>query len=160
MEARTTRVKTAAGRRRRSVPRAVRIVVGLLVCQALLLAAIGVYPAFVEPLLSYLPAELGGAHSPGGENAASSAIVFVPLGLLALIAVPGFLLLQPAAWVVAMFVQGMSLAGALILYFTAKPGYVYPIMVVGVIMVLYLNYAEVADAFPSRPSQRQGEEAR
>jgi hypothetical protein len=38
---------------------------------------------------------------------------------------------------------------ALVLYLTTKPAYVSVLMASGVLMVVYLNYSEVANAFGS-----------
>jgi hypothetical protein len=75
--------------------------------------------------------------------------LIVVQGLLAFLAAIGLLRLRRTAWVLAMAVQGIQLLIALVLYFTTKPWYAYPIMAFGVLMVLYLNYSAVADAFPA-----------
>jgi len=82
-------------------------------------------------------------------------LLIVLQGLLAISSGLGLLRVQPAAWVIAMSVQGIQLLVALILYFTHKPGYVYPIMAYGVLMVLYLRYSPVADAFMEQRPQVQ-----
>jgi len=74
-------------------------------------------------------------------------LVFGSLGLLALLAGIGFLRLWRTAWVVAMFLQGLCLVTALILYFDHKPAYVYLLMGYSILMVIYLNYSEVYATF-------------
>ncbi len=78
---------------------------------------------------------------------------FIPLGLLALIATLGFLQLRPGAWVIAMLVQGLTLLTALVAYFGAgsRSPVLYIMMFCAVIMVLYLNYAEVPLVFRVQP---------
>lgn len=80
-----------------------------------------------------------------------------PLGLLALVAAGGFLRLRPGAWVMAMLVQGLTLLIAIIFYFRYRPQnlLIYGMMVYALIMVLYLNYAEVPAIFRAQPGEDQ-----
>jgi len=80
-----------------------------------------------------------------------------PLGVLALVAAAGFLRLRPGAWVMAMLVQGLSLLVALVFYFRYRPQdlLIYGMMVYALIMVLYLNYAEVPAVFRVQPGEEQ-----
>lgn len=84
----------------------------------------------------------------------------VPLSLLALIAVIGFVQLRPGAWVVAMLLQGMLLLMALIAYFSSAEDepMLYVMLLYGVVMVLYLNYAEVPLVFRVQPGEAPVEE--
>jgi len=50
--------------------------------------------------------------------------------------------------------QGLNLALALLLYFGGRPAFVYPMMLYGVFMVLYLHQADVQAAF--RPPVEAG----
>jgi hypothetical protein len=52
----------------------------------------------------------------------------------------------------------VQLTLALVLYATTKPAYVSALMASGVLMVIYLNYSEVANAFGS--PQREAERGR
>ena len=80
-----------------------------------------------------------------------------PLGVVALIAAAGFLRLRAGAWVMAMLVQGLALLVALIFYFRYRPQnlLIYGMMVYALIMVLYLNYAEVPAIFRAQPGQEE-----
>jgi hypothetical protein len=80
-----------------------------------------------------------------------------PLGLLALATAFGFLRLRPGAWVMAMLVQGLTLLVALIFYVRYRPqgGIVYGMMIYAIIMVLYLNYAEVPAVFRAHPAEEE-----
>lgn len=86
--------------------------------------------------------------------------VFIPLSILALIAAVGFLRPRPGAWVIAMMVQGLMLLAALIRYFGAGPrdAVLYGMLLYGVVMVLYLNYAEVPLVFRVQPGEPLTEE--
>lgn len=86
--------------------------------------------------------------------------VLIPLSILALIAALGFLRLRPGAWVIAMMVQGLTLLAALIRYFGDGPrdAVLYGMLLYGVIMVLYLNYAEVPLVFRVQPGEALAEE--
>jgi hypothetical protein len=83
---------------------------------------------------------------------------FVPLPALALLgftAALGFLWLRPGAWVIAMLVQSLHLAVTLIFYFLYRQEqvYLFAMMFVAVVMVLYLNYAEVPAVFRAYPDE-------
>lgn len=79
------------------------------------------------------------------------------LGLLALLAALGLFTLRPGAWVMAMLVQALSLLSSLIYYFDRQPQSVvlYTLMVYSIIMVVYLNYANVPSAFRVQPGARR-----
>ena len=80
-----------------------------------------------------------------------------PLGVLSLVAAAGFLRVRPGAWVMAMLVQALSLLVALIFYFRYQPQdlLIYGMMVYALIMVLYLNYAEVPTLFRAQPGEEE-----
>lgn len=132
--------------RRRSWP--VRVLTLLLGLQAVLLALIGVI------------------NLQGGESLLGLLLehpfyaVFIPLSILAVIAAIGFLRPRPGAWVIAMMVQGLMLLAALIRYFGSGPrdAILYGMMLYGVIMVLYLNYADVPLVFRVQPGEVLEEE--
>lgn len=77
---------------------------------------------------------------------------FSMLGLLAIIAATGFFRVWSYAWFYAMLLQGLSLLMALTIHFQERPAYVYPIMLFGIFMVLYLNYSEVLSTFRTEES--------
>ena len=79
--------------------------------------------------------------------------IFLPLGLMAFISALGLRLRKGAAWTGAMAVQSIHLLVSLAVYFATKPNYVSILMAWGVLMVLYLNYSEVANAFRAHQSQ-------
>lgn len=81
---------------------------------------------------------------------------FLPLPVLALLglaATLGFLWLRPGSWVVAMLVQGLHLIVALFFYFLygQEQYYLFVMMLYAVVMVIYLNYAEVPAIFRAYP---------
>ena len=110
-------------------------------------------------LESVLLAVAGYFNLQGGESVLALLVerpfyaTFVPLALLALIATVGFTRLLPGAWVIAMLVQGLMLLTALATYFSAAPRspVLYVMMVYAVVMVVYLNYAEVPLIFRVQP---------
>jgi hypothetical protein len=69
------------------------------------------------------------------------------LGVLALASAIGFLRVARGAWLLAVLVQGLNLALALVLYFESRPAFVYGMMVYGIVMVLYLHQVDVQAAF-------------
>ena len=78
------------------------------------------------------------------------AILYLLLFWLALFSAVGFFRLWLNSWLMAMFLQGLCLITALILYFQSGPDYVYGIMIYAVFMVVYLNHYEARDAFHAR----------
>lgn len=95
----------------------------------------------------------------GVVNKIVMSVVFIPLSLLTALAAAGFLRVRRNAWTNAMLLQGLTLLVALILYFTAKPFYVYTLMLYSIFMVLYLNYHDVQMAFRPKPAIEGQEEA-
>jgi hypothetical protein len=83
---------------------------------------------------------------------------FLPLpalALLGLVATLGFLWVRPGSWVIAMLVQGLHLVVALVFYFLyrQKQHYLFTMMFFAIIMVIYLNYAEVPGIFRAYPDE-------
>ncbi len=85
-----------------------------------------------------------------------AALVFLALALLALLAVIGFARLRRGGWVNGVLVQGGVLLTALWLYFGPRPMYAYPMMLAGILMVLYLHQADVQSAFRKAPGPEPG----
>ncbi|MBN1937505.1 MAG: hypothetical protein JW934_22800 [Anaerolineae bacterium] len=162
---RQKRENDRTGQRQPACPRAVRIVALLLVIQAAGLLGLGLVHTVASYALPWLNAEQVGqwlAAAPVdltgvwarlleiGKTSARLTILFVPLGLLAFLTALGFCRRRLFGWTAAMTVQSIQLLCALILYFTSKPAYVSLLMLYGVLMVVYLNYSEVANAFGPR----------
>lgn len=74
-------------------------------------------------------------------------LLFVPPGILAVISALSFLLLRRRGWLLAAVSQGAILAVCLWLYSTLQPLYVYPVMVYGILLALYLNSRDVRIVF-------------
>lgn len=106
--------------------------------------------------LSLLPLGVLWPLSPALWNTQRAAVltgfVFSLLATLSLAAAAGFLRVARGAWLLAVLVQGLNLALALVLYFEGRPAYVYLMMVYGILMVLYLHQADVQAAFRPAPS--------
>lgn len=75
----------------------------------------------------------------------TSDVVLILLATLTLFVGIALLRLIRWAWVAAMTIQGLGLLAALIGYVSNRPNYLG--MLVGIILVLYLNHAEVQAAF-------------
>ncbi len=71
----------------------------------------------------------------------------------------GFLFLRSGAfaWILSLMVQIVSLLTGLILYFLYEPVQSYALMIVGVFMVLYLNYNDVRIWFLQSERERDRE---
>jgi hypothetical protein len=126
-------------------PWPVRALTFLLALQAGAVLALALSRLYQGPPLAVLLAEPESAF-------------FVPLPALAflgLVATLGFLWLRPGAWVVAMLVQGLHLIVALAFYFLygQKQIYQFALMLFAVVMVIYLNYAEVPAVFRAFPDE-------
>ena len=150
-------VQHTVRRRRQRVPLTVLIVGLLFVLQGVLLLAIGFSPELVATLRSNAPANLAEIldRLPAtGHDGIWLSRAWALLGLLALIVAMGIFLLQPVAWMMGMAEEGICLLMTLIRYFADRPRHIYPIMALCILIVLYLNYSEVTDAFRSYRSTR------
>jgi len=78
-----------------------------------------------------------------------STVLFL-LTILALWSAVGFFRLWRIAWSAGLFVQVGTLLTALVLYFTSQPFHILFMMIAGIFMVIYLNYAEVHTYFNRR----------
>jgi len=83
---------------------------------------------------------------------AAAFALFVPPAVLTLLSGLSFLLLRRRGWLLAAIAQGLSLAVCLWLYTLFQPGYVYPVMVYCILMILYLNSHDVRVVF--RPGRQ------
>lgn len=118
-------------------PWPVKVLTWLLFFQGISLLAIGLFHVDLWAGLQQILTE-------------SSFFASLPgLGTLALVAGVGFLYPRPGAWVMAMLVQGLTLLVTLLFYFRYRPDnlFLYAIMVYAIVMVLYLNYAQVPHVF-------------
>lgn len=138
-----------------SQPRSVRswslrVIVLLLVIQAAGLVGISVseYPWTAE-----LPVLRDDALRVQLINTFFVSVTFLILAILAVLAALGVLRLLHSAWVLAMAVQAMLLFVCMFLYIQEKPVVVYPIMLLCIILVLYLNSRDVRVAFRIRSSR-------
>lgn len=80
-------------------------------------------------------------------SALLESVALFMLAILIFIAGIGFFRLWRFSWDMAIFVQGVSLLLALILYYTSKPNHMYTLMAVSIGMVIYLSYANVRVLF-------------
>jgi hypothetical protein len=100
--------------------------------------------------LSETPLGIGRAYD---EIASVGLPAFSILGIV--IAV-GLWRLQRWAWIATMLWFGLSMVGALLAYRNDEPN--YPLMVIAIITVFYLNQRDVQQAFRSRQSQATAHE--
>ena len=134
----------------------------LLILQALGLAGISVYDIYqVYWQEVQQQIEFEATLSPKLAEAAEQAIVVsLILGLpaiLAILAALGFFLLFRVGWLLAMIVQALTLLACLLLYgqweavLYREPDFIYPVMLYGIVMTLYLNSSDVRAAFHVKP---------
>jgi hypothetical protein len=128
------------GRRRFRRPSAVTLVAWLFLLQFIQLLVSGsiFWPGGQVDLAGFEP-----TREPGPTLVLE--VVFVGLGLLALVVSIGLFRLKRWAWLLAMTMEGLNLANALLAYRIGHPEYVT--MVVGVVTVLALNQREVRQFF-------------
>ena len=87
-------------------------------------------------------------------RAIGAAILLSPSIILAIIGALGFILFSRRGWLLASLAQTLGLGACLELYyepFWDNPGFVYPVMLYCILMILYLNSSEVRAVFHSRP---------
>ena len=153
-------------------PRTYGILIWLLVLEAVIMFVLGVYhfslnkgPALLSQWLTDLfhgevvsLADLAHklsdqAVTQGLRSALNESIALFLLTILALSTAYGFIRSWRIAWTQAISVQGVTLTIALILYFQSKPLHIYLLMLIGIFMTVYLNYADLGDYFRSLPTQ-------
>jgi hypothetical protein len=129
----------------------------LLVLQAAGLGGIGAYNVWWVDWQQVQDDLLTSLEETGSIQAAEQAIVVaLILGLpaiLAVLAALGFFLLLRVGWLLAMFVQALTLLACLLLYVEweevlyQEPIFIYPVMLYSIVMVLYLNSSDVRAVF-------------
>ncbi len=85
------------------------------------------------------------------------AALYALLALLSVVTALGLLRLRPAAWNLAMLLEGVALLLALFLYIGERPWYIYIQMLFGIIVVLNLNHPELRHSFPTEIIEAQTE---
>ncbi|MBX5444191.1 hypothetical protein [Sphaerobacter sp.] len=77
----------------------------------------------------------------------------VPVAILAVLAALALALRFSSGWTLAMLAQGLLLFNCLVTYFGQRLDVIYPLMVVGILLVLYLNSYAVRTALQPQPPQ-------
>lgn len=118
-------------------PFAVRALTVLLILQAVTFVIIGVVA--IEWRQGLIPIIINHAVE----------LSYLVMAVLDLIAAMGFVRLRPASWLIAMLIQGLYLLLSLIDYVVNRPETFafYSLMALSVLIVIYLNYAEVPALF-------------
>jgi hypothetical protein len=75
----------------------------------------------------------------------SSGVVLICLALFTLLIAIALLRLKSWAWMAAIAIQGLGLLAALIDYIRHRPNFIG--MLLGIILVLYLNHREIQEVF-------------
>ena len=135
------------GSQRPKRPSGVTVAGWLHLFQCMLLLATGLYLMRVSGVLYF----------PGGQpeldlsrlvREGSTGAVFVVLSVPVLVVALGLLWLRLWAWLLAMTMQGLGLASALVAYLADRPNYI--LMALGILIVLDLNQGDVRKAFQPR----------
>ena len=135
--------------------RPIRVIGVLLLIEVVGLAGLGAYE-FAR--VDWRRIHIGDLSQP--TTVALSLLLFVPLGVLALLSALSFLLLRRRGWLLAAISQGSILAICLWLYTTLQPLYIYPVMVYSIVLALYLNSRDVRILFhPEREVPEDTREA-
>ena len=131
--------------------RTVRAIGLLLMLEAALIAAYGVYEFSRVDWRRLASAR----EAPPPEVVETLVLIlFAPAVALTLLSALGFLLLRRRGWLLAAISQGIVVATSLWLYAEYEPPYVFPIMAYAVLMILYLNVHDVRAVF--YPGSRKG----
>jgi hypothetical protein len=148
--------------------RAIKVVGLLLILQTIGLAGIGGYE-FARIDWDQLVFEQHGSEvslQTESEQVAEAIVfivLFFPPAVLMFLASLSLLLLKRRGWLLAAIAEGLCLGICLLIYSQPElntQGYIYPIMVYCILMVLYLNSREVRVVFHSRGgSTKQDAEA-
>ena len=135
----------------------VRVNALLLVFQAAGLGSIGAYNVWWVDWQQVQDDLLTSFEETGSIEAAEQAIVVALIlalpAILAVLAALGFFLLLRVGWLLAMFVQALTLLACLLLYVEweevlyQEPIFIYPVMLYSIMMVLYLNSSDVRAVF-------------
>lgn len=133
---------------RRQRPRSVVILVVLQVVQSLGLLGYGISLVLEngrlfgagEGALQYMPF--------AWFEGLSSGVVLICLALVTLLVSVALLRLKSWAWMAAMTIQGLGLLAGLLGYIRNRPNYIG--MLLGIILVLYLNNQEIQETFRER----------
>jgi hypothetical protein len=124
---------------------------------AILATGLALWPVNAVQMLS-APAEAPVGHALLPLLAALTCFL---LALAALLTGLTFLRQRPHAWLNALSLQGLTLLGALLLYFRGHHTHSYPLMMFGIAMVVHLNRADVMAPFTLRvPTDREGRDDR
>lgn len=86
-------------------------------------------------------------------EAVGVAVLFLPSTVLAILGALSLLLFSRRGWLLASLAQTLGLGACLELYyepFWDNPGFVYPVMLYCILMILYLNSSAVRVVFHSR----------
>ncbi len=134
-------------------PRSVTILAILLLIQAVALPDIGSFR--VNPIWHIQGDNL----SIDWTDAPVTALLSIPLAILALVAAFGLLRLWRSAWLNAMLVQGMVLLFLLLAHFQGKISDIadYGLLAFAIFIVVYLNYSEVKATFTPLPEPNEGD---
>ena len=89
-------------------------------------------------------------------NILVESILLFLFAFLALLASFGFFSQRKSAWILAMFVQAATLTLVIILYFIKKPIHAYILMADCIIMIVYLQHADVYKTFQKANIFREG----
>jgi hypothetical protein len=84
------------------------------------------------------------------EQAVLFAIYFLPPAVLLLLAGLSFLLVRRWGWLLATTAQSLILLVCLFAYPDPRPGFAYPFIAYGILMVLYLNSRSVRATFQTK----------
>lgn len=133
-------------------PRAVTFVAWLIIGEAFLMVGLGVLAFAGAGWLPWLTSDTLPLPLDKVVELTVLGIVAESLGIFALIVAIGLLRLSPWSWLVAMTLQGVSLAISLIARFIGNADDIS--LIVGVIVVMMLNQREVRGAFERRGRPR------
>jgi hypothetical protein len=131
--------------------RSITILAGLHLLQSLALLGFGIYLVQTSGWAQHVTFARAFRFMPFAlVDSMVSGIVMVVLAVLGVMIAVALLGMRPWAWLAAICLQGIGLASALYGYFRNRPNFFG--MLIGILLVLYLNQHEVRAAFRGRSS--------
>ena len=135
-------------------PWSVRVIILLLALQAIILFSLGLLG---NPWITWPQALHGAALATQSVESIFVSSILLTLAIMAVLAIPCLWLTFRTGWLVSMSLQALLLATCIVLYFEDRPIFIYPLMIVCIIIVLYLNSYDVRSSFHVGSARAQPE---
>jgi len=132
----------------------VRVITLVLALEAITLLSLGLLGG---PWITWSPAPQELALAIWASEPPFVASILLALAVMAVLAIPCLLLAFRTGWLLSMSLQALLLVTCIMLYFEHHPPFIYPIMLLCILVVLYLNSYDVRLSFHIGPARAQPE---